>query len=46
MNIQAVVIDTQRGIAEVQAKIDKLLNQDTDARALVNICKLRLMLMI
>jgi hypothetical protein len=35
VNMQAVIADTQRGIAEVQAKIDKLLSRDIDGRALV-----------
>jgi hypothetical protein len=35
VNMQAVIADTQRGIAEVQAKIDKLLRRDIDGRALV-----------
>lgn len=36
MNMQAVIADTQRGIAEVQIKIDKLLRKDVDGRALVS----------
>jgi hypothetical protein len=35
VNMQSVIEDTQRGIAEVQAKIDKLLRKDKDGRALV-----------
>lgn len=35
MNIQAVIADTQRGIAEVQGKIDNLLVDDADWRSLV-----------
>lgn len=36
VNMQAVIADTQRGIAEVQAEIDKLLRRDIDGRALVS----------
>lgn len=36
MNMQAVIADTQRGIAEVQTKIDRLLRKDVDGRALVS----------
>jgi hypothetical protein len=35
VNIQTVVVDTQRGIEEVQGKINKLLLEDADHRALV-----------
>jgi hypothetical protein len=36
VNMQAVIADTQRGIAEVQDKIDRLLRRDVDGRALVS----------
>jgi hypothetical protein len=36
VNIQAVIADTQRGIAQVQLKIDQLLRQDICGRALVS----------
>ena len=35
VNMQAVIADTQRSIAEVQLKIDKLLREDVNGRALV-----------
>lgn len=34
--MQAVIADTQRGIDDVQRKIDVLLSRDADARALVS----------
>lgn len=33
--MQAVLVDTLKGIEEVTLKIDKLLNEDVDRRALV-----------
>jgi hypothetical protein len=37
VNMQAVIADTQRGIEQVQRKIDALLSVDTDSRALVRL---------
>jgi hypothetical protein len=36
VNMQAVIADTKRGIAEVQTKIDRLLRKDIDGRVLVS----------
>ena len=35
MNLQAVIADTERGVASVQGQIDQLLVEDADWRALV-----------
>lgn len=35
--MQAVIADTQRSIAKVQSKIDKLLVEDANGRALVSL---------
>lgn len=35
--MHAVITDTQRDIAQVQSKVNKLLDEDVDKRALVSL---------
>lgn len=37
VNMHAVITDTQRDIAQVQSKVNKLLDEDVDNRALVSL---------
>lgn len=37
VNMHAVITDTQRSITQVQSKVNKLLDEDVDQRALVSL---------